>query len=126
MRTDLTDRRERAALGHIILVAADASQVPVAYALLEPEGHLDRLYNHPAHTRRGLAARLLAEAEVIASDRGLERLFTEASELARPSFERAGYAVTQRRDFEILHDGKAVAIHNYAMEKRLEPPPAPR
>lgn len=107
--------RERVAGGHMIFVAVDGEGIPVAYALLEPDGHLDRLYNHPLHTRRGLAGRLLAAAEEHARTIDLERLYTEASELARPSFERAGYAVTHRREFEI--DG--VPIHNYAMEKIL-------
>lgn len=111
--------RRRAAEGHIIFVAADSDDVAVAYALLEPDGHLDRLYNHPDHTRRGLASQLLAQAERHARAAGLTRLFTEASELARPAFERAGYAVQHRRDFEIEHDGTAVTIHNYAMEKLL-------
>lgn len=111
--------RRRAAEGHIIFVAVDSDDVAVAYALLEPDGHLDRLYNHPDHTRRGLASQLLAQAERHARAAGLTRLFTEASELARPAFERAGYAVQHRRDFEIEHDGTAVTIHNYAMEKLL-------
>lgn len=111
--------RRRAAEGHIIFVAADSDDVAVAYALLEPDGHLDRLYNHPDHSRRGLASQLLAQAERHARAAGLTRLFTEASELARPAFERAGFSVQHRRDFEIEHDGTAVAIHNYAMEKLL-------
>ncbi|TNE57942.1 MAG: GNAT family N-acetyltransferase [Sphingomonadales bacterium] len=101
--------------GHRIIVAADEADIAVAYALLEPDGHLDHLYCHPDHTRRGLADRLLAEAEDQARKLGAERLYTEASELARAAFERAGYSVTHRRDFEI--DG--VAIHNFAMEKAL-------
>ena len=65
------------------------------------------------------AAALLVEAEAIARKLGVDMLYTEASELARSSFERAGYRVTHRRDFEIAHEGKAIPIHNYAMEKRL-------
>ncbi|MEO1048557.1 MAG: GNAT family N-acetyltransferase [Pseudomonadota bacterium] len=112
--------RNRAAQGHLIFVAVDQSDEPVAYALLEPDGHLDRLYCHPDHTRNGLAERLLDTAEEEARAFGLTRLYTEASELARPAFERAGYGVTHRRDFTIEHDGRAVAIHNFAMEKRLD------
>ncbi|ABC63233.1 GNAT family N-acetyltransferase [Erythrobacter litoralis] len=108
--------RRRVAEGAMIFVAADAEDRPVAYALLEPDGHLDRLYNHPDHTRRGLAVQLLLAAETHAANNGLTRLFTEASELARPAFERAGYAVIQRRDLKI----GGVPIHNYAMEKRLD------
>ena len=110
--------RERAAKGHVIFVAVDGEDRPVAYALLEPDGHLDRIYNHPDHTRQGLAKRLLASAEMHAKAEGMTRLYTEASELARTAFEHAGYAVTHRRDFEI--DG--IPIHNFAMEKVLEAP----
>ena len=109
----------RAKRGAHITVAADETDTPVAYALLEHEpgegGHLDMLYCHPDHTRKGLAERVLHAAEHHARSAGLDRLFTEASELARPAFERAGYSVLHRRDFEI--DG--VAIHNFAMEKHL-------
>ena len=111
--------RERVAAGHAIFVAADAEDRPVAYALIEPDGHLDHLYNHPAHTRRGLATQLLATAEAHAAAQGVERLYTEASDLARPAFERAGYVATGRRDFTIAHEGREVPIHNWAMEKRI-------
>lgn len=111
--------RERVASGHQIFVATDVTDLPVAYALVEPDGHLDHLYCHPDHTRKGLAVELLSTAEEHARRIGATRLYTEASELARAAFERAGYAVTRRRDFTIEYDGKDVAIHNYAMEKAL-------
>jgi len=106
---------KRVDVGSRILVAADENDTAVAYSLLEPDGHLDMLYCHPDHTRRGLADRLLAAAEQDARSLNVGRLYTEASELARPAFERAGYAVENRRDFEI----EGIAIHNYAMEKHL-------
>ncbi|WP_299192443.1 GNAT family N-acetyltransferase [uncultured Erythrobacter sp.] len=107
---------ERALSGHRIFVAADVEDQAVAYTLLEGDGHLDMLYCHPDHTRQGLADELLAHAEQDARSHEMTRLYTEASELARPAFERAGYSVTHRRDFEI----EGVAIHNYAMEKPLD------
>ena len=107
--------RDVVANGTQILVATDEQDEPVAYALLERDGHLDHLYCHPDHTRRGLADLLLAEAEVMARDWSAERLYTEASDLARPAFERVGYEVMHRREFAI--DG--VPIHNWAMEKPL-------
>ncbi len=106
---------ERAGEGHLILVTVDEQDRPCAYALLERDGHLDHLYCDPGHTRQGLAESLLAEAEIAARTSGATRLYTEASELARPAFERAGYSVLHRRDFEV--DG--VPIHNFAMEKVL-------
>lgn len=111
--------RERVAAGHVIFVAADDADRPVAYALIEPDGHLDHLYNHPDHTRRGLANQLLAAAEVYAVAHGAERLYTEASELARPAFERAGYIATHKREFTIPHGDREIPIHNWAMAKRL-------
>ena len=111
--------RDRFEAGDWILVAVDVDDVAVAYALLEQDGHLDHLYCHPDHTRRGLAGELLDAAEAHARELGCARLYTEASELARASFERAGYKVTQRRDLAIEHEGKSVPIHNFAMEKAL-------
>ena len=110
----------RAAAGERFFIAVDAGDRPLAYALLVPGGHLDMLYCHPDHTGRGLGLAVLAAAEDAARAAGLERLFTEASELARPVFERAGYVMLHRRDFAISREGREVAIHNYAMEKVLE------
>lgn len=107
--------RDVIADGAEIIVAANDQDRPVAYALLERDGHLDHLYCHPDHTRRGLADLLLAEAEVMAREWGVERLHTEASDLARPAFERVGYEVTHKREFAI--DG--MPIHNWAMGKAL-------
>lgn len=110
---------EWAARGDVILVAVDGDERPLAYTMLETDGHLDMLYCHPEHTGRGLALGLLEAAEAAARAQGVTRLFTEASELARPVFERAGYALVKRREFAIPLEGREVAIHNYAMEKRL-------
>lgn len=105
----------RVANGAEIFISAAADNSPAAYALMEPDGHLDRLYCHPDHSGRGHAAALLSHVEGVAQAQGIPRLFTEASEVARPVFERAGYKVTHRRDFEVA----GVPIHNYAMEKWL-------
>ena len=111
--------RQRVAEGDVIFVAVDASSKPVAYALIEPDGHLDHLYNHPDHTRLGLATQLLTRAETYARVHGVERLYTEASDLARPAFERVGYLATKKREFTIAHEDREVPIHNWAMEKLL-------
>lgn len=111
---------EGAARGDLILVAAGPDDAPLAYTVLEPDGHLEMLYCHPAHSGKGLASALLAAAEAAARAWGIGLLTTEASELARPVFARAGYALLHRRDFTILGEDGPVAIHNYAMEKRLD------
>jgi len=114
---------QRSADGAQIWVAADATDAAVAYALTEyaedGAAHLDMLYCDPDHTRKGLAGELLAAAEQVARAHGAPKLLTEASELARPAFERAGYHATHRHECTIEQEGRKVAIHNYAMEKRL-------
>ena len=65
------------------------------------------------------ATQLLARVETYAAAHGAKRLCTDASDLARPAFERAGYRMTERREFTIPHEGRKVPIHNWAMEKTL-------
>jgi len=119
---------QRAANGAHIVVAIAGMALPVAYALLERDAsglragdaHLDMLYCHGEHTRKGLAEALLAECETQARKWISPRLYTEASELARGAFERSGYTVVERQDFTIEGTNGDVPIHNYAMEKRLD------
>ncbi|MEW9853943.1 GNAT family N-acetyltransferase [Novosphingobium sp. M1R2S20] len=103
--------------GDRITVSVASDGQPVAFALLEADGHLDMLYCHPDHLRQGHALRLVEEASAFARSVGLSMLYTEASELARPVFEAGGYKVEHRQDF--LLDG--VPIHNYAMSKVFTP-----
>lgn len=115
-----TGLAKRSETGADIWVACPDDNPPVAYTLLEPDGHLDMLYCHPDHTRRGVADALLSQAEEFARDIGLKRLHTEASELARSAFERAGYAVDTRQNFTIAYGEQEVAIHNYEMSRPLD------
>lgn len=103
--------------GTQIFIATDDDDVPVAYAMLELTGHLDHLYCHPDHTKEGLASSLLETAALYARYHGITHLFTEASEIAKPAFESAGYTAMKKRTFEI--DG--VEITNWAMVRTIEP-----
>ncbi len=96
-------------------LVADRGGELVAFLDAEPNGHIDFLYCAPEVAGTGVASRLYSAAETRLAGLGCGRLFAEASELARPFFEAKGFVVAERRDFEI--DG--VAIHNYAVEKRL-------
>ncbi len=87
----------------------------VAFIDLEPDGHIDRLFCAPEAAGRGVASRLYQALETAARAQGIERLFTEASELARRFFEQKGFTVLQRQD-KIL---RGVPIHNYRMAKTL-------
>jgi len=56
-------------------------------------------------------------AETAAGMRGITRLTTHASAVARGFFRRMGFAETARRDFAV----GGVAMHNYALERVLRP-----
>ena len=103
--------------GSVFFIAADEDDDPVAYALLEPTGHLDHLYCHPDHTREGLAKSLLDTAALYARYNAITHLFTEASEVAKPAFESAGYTAVKKRTFQI----EGVQITNWAMVREITP-----
>lgn len=109
--------RERAEDGRCCIVAVDPASParPVAYADIEPDGHIDHLYCAPAAAGQGLAGRLLETLEDQARAWGLARIFAEASETALGAFRLRGFKVLRRRELVVA----GVAIHNHAVEKKL-------
>ena len=99
--------------GRTTLVAVDDADRPLAFADLEPDGHIHFFYCAPEAAGTGVAAALYDELEVLARSRGMQRLYAEASEAARRFFVKRGFAVTGRRDLEL----SGTPIHNYAVEK---------
>jgi putative acetyltransferase len=69
----------------------------------------------PEAAGTGVAAALYAHLQQIALDRGIGRLYVEASEPARRFFLKHGFQTIERRDFV----RRGVLIHNYRMEKPL-------
>lgn len=112
---DAARLRAKLADGRRCWIAEDDSGALQGFVDLEADGHVDFLYVDPAAAGRGVARRLLYEVERAARDAGLERLFVEASETARPVFGTRGWTVVSRRDLEIA----GVPIHNWAMDLRL-------
>lgn len=106
--------------GRTRLVAVDEVDRPIAFADLERDGHIDLLYCSPDMAGKGIVSVLYDELERIARARGVNRLYSEASEAARRFFLKKGFTVTAMRQFEI----SGVDIHNYAMEKILAHDPA--
>jgi putative acetyltransferase len=106
---------ERASDGRQTLVACGLDGAVLAYGDLEQNGHIDHLYAHPDASGRGVARAVLNALITAAEVSGISELHVEASELARGLFERAGFSVIRRRDFEL----NGVPIHNYAMTRRV-------
>ena len=82
---------------------------------LEPDGHLDMMFVHPAHQGRGVAHALFDAVETAARDLGLKVIFTEASITARPFFESCGFTVLASQ----LVEKRGQLLRNYRMAKVL-------
>ena len=104
--------------GRLLLVAVDHLDRPLAYGDLEADGHIDHLYCRPDVAGTGVASFLYDRIEAAAGERGMGRLYVEASEPARRFFLKKGFVVRQRRDFDLGN----VSIHNFEMEKQLTAP----
>ena len=104
----------RCADGRTVLVAEGADGRLLGFGDMEADGHLDFLYVAPEGEGRGIGSALLAALEAVAHAQGSTRTFVEASELARPLFERRGYTIDRRNDFEV----NGVAIHNFSMSRQ--------
>lgn len=119
------------------LVFTDASDVPVAYLLLERldgNAHVEQLSVHPSHARRGLGSELLDTAEKWAQAEGLAWLtlttFRDVPWNA-PYYRRLGF---EELDPELLDDGLRGILEceallglsrwpRIAMRRRVEPHP---
>ena len=112
---DATAFHARASDGRVFLVVADDADRPVAFTDLEADGHVDMLYCAPEAAGTGLVLLLYATLEAIARQRGMTRLYSEASEAALRFFLTRGFVKQHRRELMIGE----VAIHNYAVEKAL-------
>ncbi|MFA5988619.1 MAG: GNAT family N-acetyltransferase [Sphingomonas sp.] len=106
---------QRAADRRVFLVAVDELGEPLAYGDLAANGHVDHLYCRPDRIGTGVASALYDDLERAALEQGLAALSADASEAARPLFERKGFKVDVRQEITV----SAIAIHNYRMTKRL-------
>jgi len=104
--------------GRLVFVAVDRLDEAVAWIDLEPDGHIDMLFCAPEWTGRGLASALFNALEDAARRLGIARLHVEASEVAKPIFEKWGFTVVRRQDVRLATG----TIHNYAMARELASP----
>ena len=111
---DVANTAARCGDGRFVVVAQNEAGGLLGFADLEADGHLDMLYVAPEAEGLHVGSHLYDAIEAHVRRRGLHRIFVEASELARPLFERRGFTLLGRND--LVLDG--VDIHNYRMEKR--------
>ncbi|CAD5989435.1 GNAT family N-acetyltransferase [Agreia sp. COWG] len=88
----------------------------VGFSDVSPRGYIDMMFVAPQLVGRGVAWRLLAQAEQRARATGTRELSADVSITARPFFERQGFVVTATQ-----HPIRAgVTLTNYAMRRVLD------
>ena len=94
---------------HHTLVAKE-NCARLGFADMAEDGYLDRLYVHPAHTKKGVATALANALETACP---AAQFTTHASMTARPFFEKRGYRVEQEQ--QVVRRG--VTLINFVMKK---------
>lgn len=105
----------RAFLQPGVLLVAEVEDQLAGLGYLHPADHLSLLYTAPAFGRRGIATLLCQALEAASRQAGCTGIYTEASKLSRPLFERQGYTVQHIE--EVSHYG--VDFRRYRMSKTL-------
>ena len=95
---------------------AETSSDLVGVMTLAHGGYVDFAYILAAHRGTGLLQRLYDLVEAEARTQGTERLWTHASLMAKPAFEKRGFAVI--RPDPVDRDGQI--LQRFEMEKLLD------
>lgn len=82
---------------------------------LDADGHIDCTYTHPDYQGRGVASALYDALLIEAKNRGMQRLYVEASLTAKHFFEKRGFVDVKRNEIE----RGGIILVNFSMEKQL-------
>ena len=94
---------------------------PVGFISLQDGSLIDQLYVHPSVARTGVASALVDAIEKLAAARGTAMLVTDASDTAKPLFEKRGFVAERRNTIEI----EGEYLGNTRMTKALAPKATP-
>lgn len=94
---------------------------PVGFIAMQKKGLIDQLYVDPAVARTGVASSLCDAIEKLAAGRGMTELAVDASDTAKPLFEKRGFVAQHRNTVEI----EGQWLGNTRMTKQLAPRKAP-
>jgi putative acetyltransferase len=106
--------------GALTLLATINGRI-AGFASLKDGEEIDMLFVDPEFARRGVGRALVDALTRLAQARGAKRLTTEASEVAKPLFERLGFTAQKRNLVRVGDQWLA----NTTMTKTLGPDPAP-
>lgn len=90
-----------ASLERGLTLVALAGGRPVGFISLEDDGLIAQLYTDPAVARTGVATALCDAVERLAARRGIKKLAVDASDTAKPLFEKRGFVAQHRNTVEI-------------------------
>ncbi len=89
---------------------------PVGFISVKGQDHIDMLYVHPSMARSGIGTVLCDAIEKLARSRGARHLSVDASDTARPFFEKRGFFALHRQTVPCGDEW----LGNTHMEKRLQ------
>jgi len=84
---------------------------------LDADGHIDCTYIHPDFQGTGIATALYRHLLTVARKKKIERLYVEASNIAKPFFEHRGFSVVRKN--EVQRNG--ASLINFTMEMYIGP-----
>ncbi len=93
------------------LYVATMGQKIVGFIELDPDGYIDWMFTHKDYQRQGIAGQLYDHLRTMAVQKGIQRLYVEASKLAKPFFEARGFHVVKENCIERLGQH----LTNYSM-----------
>jgi putative acetyltransferase len=110
-----------ARLGAALTLLAVVDGAVAGFASLKGGDEIDMLFVDPEFARQGVGRALVDALTRLAEARGAKRLTTEASDVAKPLFERQGFTAQKRN---LVRKGDQW-LANTTMTKTLGPDPAP-
>ncbi|GGY65879.1 GNAT family N-acetyltransferase [Marinobacter zhanjiangensis] len=96
------------------LVAEDGDSL-AGFISYDPGGHIDLIFTAPNYARRGVASALYRQCEENLIALGVSELYTEASVVARPFFQRHGFEVEDERRTTV----RGAHFLRYVMRKQI-------
>jgi putative acetyltransferase len=109
-------------LSNQLTLVATINSAPVAFISLRGADHVGMLYVHPGVARQGVATMLYDAIERLAAARGAKALTVDASDTARPFFEKRGFEGVHRNTISVGEEW----LGNTHMKKTLQAAPAAR
>jgi putative acetyltransferase len=110
-----------ARLAEALTLLATIDRTAAGFASLKGADEIDMLFVDPEFARQGVGRTLVDALTRLAEARGAKRLTTEASDVAKPLFERLGFTAQQRNLVRVGDQWLA----NTTMVKTLSADPTP-